>query len=92
MDLGFFRRTRNPGAGRSTARLDFGMLTATLKAYQAASVTARVQARTPCGGQVPQRLQTALVEILTAGPQWRDAVSEQGGSFSPDHVQFGFGT
>jgi hypothetical protein len=79
MDLGFFRRGLPNAARHSPAGLDYGVLTATLQAYQAASLTARTQKRSIA---LPACEQDALVEILLGGPRWREAVDAQGGSFN----------
>jgi hypothetical protein len=77
MDLGFFRRANALQAERKAAGLDYELLVAALRALQATSVTARVQARNALGTG-----QQALVELLLAGPAWRDAIGQQGGSFN----------
>ena len=58
------------------------MLTAALQACQSTSVTARLQAQPP--DQVPdvRTSNTPLVELLIGGPEWREAVDRQGGSFN----------
>ncbi|MDB5698379.1 MAG: hypothetical protein JWN69_1183 [Alphaproteobacteria bacterium] len=76
-DLGFFRRANALQAGRSAAGLDYELLIAALRALQSASLTARVEARTALGNG-----QQALVELLLAGPRWRDAIAQQRGSFN----------
>ena len=82
MDLGFFRRGLPELRGRTSAGLDFGLLTASLHAYQAASVTARTHARSNGRGGSSASSQDALVEILLGGPRWREAVDAKGGSFN----------
>lgn len=83
MDMGFFRRGRGQAVSRSSAPFDFGMLTASLRAVQAATLTARMQAQAPgATEEKPELGQMALVELLTAGPAWQTAVREQGGSFN----------
>ncbi|MEA3061035.1 MAG: hypothetical protein QOJ94_816 [Sphingomonadales bacterium] len=77
MDLGFLRRAEQRFASRAAARVDFGMLIAALKAQQAASPAARIQATL---GE-PRTVADPLVEILLAGPVWRQAVAAQGGCF-----------
>ena len=62
--------------------LDYGMLVATLHAYQASSATARAQAQAPAADEQPQPPNAALVELLVAGPEWRSAVEDLGGSFN----------
>lgn len=77
MDLGFFSRANALQADHLAAGLDYELLVAALRALQATSVTARLQARNVLGTG-PQ----ALVELLLAGPGWRDAIGQQGGSFN----------
>jgi hypothetical protein len=91
MDLGFFRRLRADAAGRSTAPLDFGVLTATLHTMQAASVTARMQAQAPRPDRNTQNCHAPLVELLLGGPGWKAAVEQQGGSFNPLYARHGGG-
>ena len=81
MDLGFFRRGL-PKADQASDGLDYSLLTASLQAYQSASATARVQARSITTGGFAAPPQDALVEILIGGPRWKEAVDEQGGSFN----------
>jgi hypothetical protein len=88
MDLGSFRRGLPQTSCRSSASLDFGMLTAALQAYQAASVTARTPARAATDGEPPASTQDALVEILLGGPRWREAVTEQGGCFNAAYARW----
>ena len=78
MDLGFFRRVNALQADHLAAGLDYELLVAGLRALQATSVTARLQARNALGTG-----QQALVELLLAGPGWRDAIGQQRGSFNP---------
>ena len=87
MDLGFFRRGHPDAAGRSTAGLDYDLLTAALQAYQAASVTARLQARGMAAAGPAASAQDPLVEILLGGPRWREAVDAQGGSFNATYAR-----
>jgi hypothetical protein len=77
MDLGFLRRAEQRFASRASARVDFGMLIAALKAQQASSPAARAQAALP----EPRAIADPLVEILVAGPCWRQAVAAQRGCF-----------
>ena len=77
MDLGFFRRANALQAGHSAAGLDYELLVAALRALQATSVTARLQARYALGNG-----QQALVELLLGGPGWREAIGQQRGSFN----------
>jgi hypothetical protein len=76
MDLGFLRRAELRFAGRAPAALDFGMFVAALQAQQAANgVRAPVRKAEP-------RMAEPIVEILLAGPGWREAVAAQGGCFN----------
>jgi len=82
MDLGFFRRARAATVDRTSAQLDYGMLTAALQAWQSTSVTARLQAQAPEQEPELRPSNTPLVELLIGGPEWREAVDRQGGSFN----------
>jgi hypothetical protein len=82
MDLGFFRRARAATSDRTSAPLDYGMLTAALQACQSTSVTARLQAQAPEGDPDRPAASAPLVELLIGGPDWREAVDRQGGSFN----------
>jgi hypothetical protein len=86
MDLGFFQRRKASFAGRSAARLDYRVLVATLDAMQAASLSARALEAVACQ---PDAVAGAnpLVEILLGGPQWREAIAAQCGSFNPAQAQ-----
>lgn len=77
MDLSFFRRAEQRFAGRTPARLDFGMLVAALR-------TQREAAPAALAGPIPAAAGVAdpLAEILLAGPAWRDAVAAQRGCFN----------
>ncbi|HEX8381088.1 MAG TPA: hypothetical protein VF619_11140 [Allosphingosinicella sp.] len=80
MDLSFFRRAEQRFESRAPARLDFGMLVATLRTQRdscpAALAGAAVSAPAP-------RVADPIAEILLAGPGWREAVAAQGGCFNP---------
>lgn len=77
MDLSFFRRAEQRFASRTPARLDFGMLVATLRAQrEAAPAWAAAPAAEP-------RFADPIAEILLAGPAWREAVAAQRGCFNP---------
>jgi hypothetical protein len=82
MDLGFFRRSRWATAEQSSAQLDYGMLTAALQACQSTSVTARLQAEAPEQQLSGSGACAPIVELLIGGPDWREAVNRQGGSFN----------
>jgi hypothetical protein len=79
MDLSFFRRAEQRFASRAAAHLDFGMLSAMLRAQGQASAAARAQAFVPA----PAEVADPIAEILSAGPCWRAAVAALGGSFNP---------
>jgi len=79
MDLSFFRRAEQRFASRIAARVDFGMLVASLRAEQSASPAAAALA----GLSARPRPLDPLAEILLGGPEWRAAVAAQGGSFNP---------
>ena len=87
MDLGFFRRSFSDASEATPFRLDHGMFTASLQALQAASVTARMQARAPNDLPEVPLARGAIVELLIGGPDWRTAIEQQGGSFNPDYAR-----
>ena len=81
MDLSFFRRAEMRLGSHSAARLDYGVLIASLEAAQSASAAARAlrgcdveASRAP--GPDP------VVELILGGPAWREAIDAQGGSFN----------
>jgi hypothetical protein len=81
MDLAFLHRAEHMLARpAATPAIDYGVLVATLAAHQAASATARAAAAHAGAGrwEAPRE---ALVELLAAGPAWRDAARALGGSF-----------
>ena len=83
MDLGFFRRSQQRFAVGTPARLDYGVLVATLEALQSASEAARAE----LGGGVSAvsgfARHEALAELVLGGPAWRAAIATRGGSFNP---------
>jgi hypothetical protein len=81
MDLSFFRRAQMRFASGSPARLDYGVLVATLEAMQSASAAARAVRGLSAEGAAAPR-QDALVELLIGGSGWRDALTAQGGCFN----------
>ena len=86
MDLSFSRRAQRRSATGAAARLEYGVLVATLDAMQAANAAARPMrgARFGLGaGQVSD----PLVELLLGGPGWREAAVAQGGSFHRAQAQ-----
>ena len=78
MDLSFLRRAEQRFASRSPARVDFGMLLASLGTEQSASPAARALAASP----IAPRLQDPLAHLLLGTAYWREAVAAQGGSFN----------
>ena len=81
MDLSFFRRAQSRFASRAPARLDYGVLVATLEAAQSSSIAARTVRGLGMGGIAAPR-QDTLVELLLGGPDWREALAAQGGCFN----------
>jgi hypothetical protein len=83
MDLSFFRRAWHDTSDRSPAALEYGVLVATLQAIQAASPTARAEAR--CRGSAIEPLQQdqrPLTALLLGQPEWPAAIALQNGSFN----------
>lgn len=84
MDIDFLLRAKRLLADRQPAVLDHRLLVAALAAERAASPIAR--ALTAPGSGRPSgsaRTRDPLVEVILAGPDWRRAVDQQRGSFSP---------
>ena len=79
MDESFHLRGRRSLAGSAPARLDYELLTATVAAQAAASAAARAQARAMPPAPAPAE---PIGEIVLAGADWRQAVSEQRGCFN----------
>jgi hypothetical protein len=79
MDMAFLLRAQRLFADSPAAKLDFAVLTAALAA-QRAVVAAVVTA------PVVRESEDALVELLTAGPDWRTAACAQQGCFSRAEV------
>jgi hypothetical protein len=88
MDLGGFRHSGPGSSDRTPATLDFDVLQAALQAFQSASATAKAQAEPAKDGRCAH---DPLVELLTGGPNWREAVDEQGGSFNRSYARRGNG-
>jgi hypothetical protein len=86
MDLGFFQRREASFAGRSAARLDYGVLVATLDAMQASSASARALRSVTCEADAAAGA-NPLVEILLGRAGWREAIAAQCGSFNPAQAQ-----
>ena len=86
MDLSFFRRAERVFARRSQARIDYGVLVATLDAIQSTSPAARsVRLARERTEAAPQH--DPIVELLVAGTAWHDAVAAQGGCFNRSQVK-----
>ena len=81
MDLGFFR-SRDRFVGRHAARLDYGVLVASLEAMQSASPAARAEVSAAALGSEPGPSQDPLVELVLGGAGWREAIAAQGGCFN----------
>lgn len=86
MDLSFFRRAEQRFASHTPARLDFGMLVATLRLQREAAPAASARA---ADSAPAERFADPLAEILLAGPAWREAVAAQRGCFNPAFARQG---
>ncbi|MEA3054013.1 MAG: hypothetical protein QOG72_2916 [Sphingomonadales bacterium] len=86
MDLSFFRRAEHRFASRTPARLDFGMLVATLRLQRESAPAAASGAADPVS---TERFADPIAEILLAGPAWREAVAAQRGCFNPAFARQG---
>jgi hypothetical protein len=86
MDLGFFRRAQMRFASQSAARLDYGVLVATLEAMQSSSNAARAL-RAAGSESLATPRHDSLVELLLGGPGWREALAAQRGSFNPGRAR-----
>ena len=86
MDLSFFRRAEQRFASRTPARLDFGMLVATLRTQRDSAPAASTQADSVASAAA---FADPIAEILIAGPAWREAVAAQRGCFNPAYVRQG---
>src|SRR3546814_7976807 len=81
MDMSFLSRARRMRADRTPARLDYGVLVATLDAMQSSSATVRAQIRSVHGRVEGGTASEPLVDILLAAPDWSDAIAAQQGHF-----------
>ena len=79
MDMTFMRRSERMLAQDRPVRLDHALLLAALAAQRSAESPARVRLRIE---RREVRNEEALVELVLAGPRWREAVSTQRGCFS----------
>ena len=80
MDVVFLLRAQRLLAERQPARLEHSVFVATLAAQQSASAAARAQLRSS-GACPPSVEDDPLIELLLAGPDWRQAASAQRGCF-----------
>jgi len=80
MDLVFLMRARRLLTERQPARLDHSVLIATLAAQQSATAAARAQSRGN-GRRTCAIEDDPLIELLLAGPKWKEAASVQRGCF-----------
>ena len=81
MDMAFLRRAERILEEREPLRLDHQLLLAAMAAQQTARATARarlVVRPTRCGPCD----EDPLIELLLAGPRWREAAVRQRGCFS----------
>ena len=81
MDMAFLRRAERILEEREPLRLDHALLVAALSAQRTAIVVARKS------GSVRQSRpgfaeDDPLIELLLAGPRWREAATKQRGCFS----------
>ena len=79
--MAFLSRARRILAERTPARLDYGVLVATLEAMQSSSATARAQVRSARREEDGPAACEPLVEILLANPDWAEAIASQQGRF-----------
>lgn len=81
MEQGFFLRARRILEQREAARLDHGLLVATITVQQASTPTAAAQAR--CGDNgTPVDAGAALAALLLSETDWSQAAEAQGYCFN----------
>ena len=80
MDLAFLLRAQRLLGDPEPAPLDYEALVATLAAHR--SATALAELRASEASRKAGQGQDALVELLLAGPGWREAALAQGGCFN----------
>ena len=73
MDMAFLLRSQRLLEGRRPARLDHGLLQAALAAGRV------IPATDSCAGGADEE---PLIELVTAGPEWRQAAARQRGCFN----------
>ena len=85
MDMAFLRRAERILEEREPIRLDHALLMVALSVQQSAIVGARPR-QGPQARARPPRAAVAeddpLIELLLAGPRWREAANRQCGCFS----------
>ncbi|HEV2865482.1 MAG TPA: hypothetical protein VGX37_03135 [Allosphingosinicella sp.] len=81
MDMAFLRQAERMLARGAPARIDHSIFVAALAAQREALVTIRSQASL-CAPADQGRPEDPLVELVLAGPAWRQALSAQRGCFS----------
>lgn len=82
MDLAFLLKAQRMLDRRVPCGIDHELLVATLAAHQQASATARAAAARAARRRNWGRRNEALVELLVAGPAWREAARVQRGMFN----------
>ena len=82
MDMAFLRRAERILEEREPLRLDHQLLMAALAAQQTAFVTVRARAVVADEAPPEPRDDDPLIELLIAGPRWREAATRQRGCFS----------
>lgn len=83
MDLAFLLRAERMLERRRDDAIDYGVLVATLGAYQSATPSARAAAGA-AGRRIEREADNApLVELLAGGSDWHEAALAQRGSFNP---------
>ena len=82
MDMAFLRRAERILEERESLRLDHQLLVAALAAQQqTATVTARSRV-VVTQAWIGSSDEDPLIEVLLAGPRWREAATRQRGCFS----------
>ena len=81
MDMAFLRRAERILEERESLRLDHQLLVAALAAQQQ-SVTVTARSRLVVEARIGSSDEDPLIEVLLAGPRWREAATRQRGCFS----------
>jgi hypothetical protein len=82
MDEAFLIRARHMLGEPRRAELDYELLVATLRSHQSSSAAARAAREERERREAAERTAGPLVELLVAGPAWREAVLIQRGCFN----------